>query len=63
MNNAAATMIVVALFFAGNAEPQDITITWQVKGKNIGTGYLPKLSSDGIQRRQPFHVSVRLLPH
>jgi hypothetical protein len=49
MKNASVTMTLVALFFAGSAKPQNITITWQVNGKAIGTGYLPKLSSDGIQ--------------
>ena len=40
---------LVALLLASGAKADDITISWQVTGKNIGTGYLPKLASDGIQ--------------
>jgi len=43
------TMSLAALMLASGAQAQDITITWLVPAKNIGNGYLPKVSSDGIQ--------------
>jgi len=38
---------LVALLLASEARATDITLTPQVTGKKIGTGYLPKLASDG----------------
>jgi hypothetical protein len=47
MKTAFVTICVAAMLLASGAKAQDITITWQVSDKNIGTGYLPKLASDG----------------
>jgi hypothetical protein len=49
MKTVSVAMGLVAFLLASGAKAQDITISWQVKGKNIGTGYIPKLASDGIQ--------------
>ena len=49
MKDVSVAIGLVAFLLASGAKAQDITISWQVKGKNIGIGYLPKLASDGIQ--------------
>lgn len=47
MKNALVTMALLALLLASSAKAQDITVTWQVIGNKIGTGFLPKVASDG----------------
>jgi hypothetical protein len=49
MKNVTLTVGFVAALLASGAKAEDITISWQVNGKKINTGYLPKLASDGIQ--------------
>jgi hypothetical protein len=50
MKNVSVTTSLMVLALASGANTQDITITWLVAGKTIsGTGFLPKLASDGIQ--------------
>jgi hypothetical protein len=40
---------LAAILVTSRAQASDITISWQVTGHSISTGYLPKLASDGIQ--------------
>jgi len=47
MKNALVKMALLALLLPGSAKAQDITVTWQVTGDKISTGYLPKVASDG----------------
>jgi hypothetical protein len=47
MKSTLVTLSLLALLFAGSVKAQDITVTWQVSAKNISTGYLPKVASDG----------------
>lgn len=49
MKNISVTMGLAAVLAAGGAMAQDITISWWVTGTNIGTGYLPKVATDGIE--------------
>jgi hypothetical protein len=39
---------VAALLLASGAQAEDITIDWQQTGVKYGTGYLPKVASDGL---------------
>jgi hypothetical protein len=49
MKNASVTMGLVALLLTSGVNAADVTILWQVTGQNIGSGYLPKTASDGLQ--------------
>jgi hypothetical protein len=49
MKSVSVAMGLVALLAASGAKAEDITISWQVKGKKIGTGYLNKVATDGLQ--------------
>lgn len=49
MKNVAVTVAFVGAMLAGGVKAADITISWQVSGKNISKGYLPKVASDGIE--------------
>lgn len=49
MKNVSVTMSLVAMLLTSAVKAADVTISWQVTGKNIGTGYLPKSASDGLQ--------------
>jgi hypothetical protein len=47
MKNGLVTIALLVLLIASSTKAQDITVTWQVTGKNISTGFLPKVASDG----------------
>ncbi len=49
MKYVSSTTLLLSLLLADGAQAADITVSWQVKGHKIGTGYLPKLASDGLQ--------------
>ena len=49
MKKVSVTMSLVALLLASGAQANDITISWMVSGKPLGSGYLPKVASDGIE--------------
>lgn len=49
MKNVTVALGLMAALLVSGAKAEDITISWQVKGKKINAGYLPKLASDGIQ--------------
>ena len=49
MKNVSVTLGLAALLLAGGTRAQDITISWKASDKKFNTGYLPKVTSDGIQ--------------
>ena len=49
MKNVLVTTSLVALLLTSAAQASDITIKWKVTGNSLGSGYLPKVASDGIE--------------
>ncbi len=48
MKRISVTVTLAALLLASGVKAEDITISWQVTGKKISPGFLPKVASDGL---------------